>query len=167
MLLSLIRSTLRAVRPTGTYELAVQRFAEASGKPPDTSEAEVDRIMDQLRLIDQRAPYWHVPELAAATPANRTELQLTADVLLQHSLNDRQTTDSLLVEMQDAYGPCEQLLQQREEQPVDRHRRRASTSRDPSVRQLAQAHQRYLQAWRRWFDHVHPSGDSVGQEGAE
>lgn len=154
------RSVIGGMRSAASYEQAVQRFAEASGKSHDGSQVDVDRIIGQLTLIDERAPHWHRPELAALKPATRTELLATADALVQYFLDDRQSDDVLLTEMQAAYAPCEQSFQQDVDPSAPRPRRRAARTSE-RMHDVAEAHQRYVQAWRRWFDHRQQGASAV------
>src|SRR6266545_7212881 len=97
---AIVRSGIRWARPAASDEEAVRRYAEVSGKSHDGSQVDVDRIIGQLTLIDERAPYWHRPELAALKPAARAELLATADAVVQYFLDGRQSDDALLTEMQ-------------------------------------------------------------------
>ncbi len=149
---AIVRSGIRWARPAASDEEAVRRYAEVSGKSHDGSQVDVDRIIGQLTLIDERAPYWHRPELAALKPAARAELLATADAVVRYFLDGRQSDDALLTEMQAAYAPCERSFQQDVDPSTPRPHRRGTRISDETMRDLAEAQRRYVQAWRRWFD---------------
>jgi hypothetical protein len=85
---------------------AVSLYRQLSGKDPRVAEAEVRRITDQLRAIDQRVR----PDRdrsGAAGVADRAELEAATGALLAYHLRGRQTDDVLLAEIQAAWVEVE------------------------------------------------------------
>src|SRR5262245_31982110 len=81
---------------------AVSLYRQLSGKDPRVAEAEVRRITDQLRAIDQ----WvrpHGDQLGPMGAADRAELEAAAGALLAYHLGGRQTDDVLLGQIQAAW----------------------------------------------------------------
>jgi hypothetical protein len=127
----------------------VQLYSELSGKDLDVSQADVHRIRMQLGLIKEALPQ---PEgLAASSPsrASRAQLEAAVDALMQYFLRGRQTDDPLLAETQAAYAAYDQLLQQCLESAAEGRTRRR---RLPEEQRWAEASDRYIEAWWRWFE---------------
>jgi len=161
LLIGLVRMivTGRAREVMARQQRAVSLYRQLSGKDPRVAEAEVRRITDQLRAIDERVrPQGDRSGTAGA--ADRAELEAAAGALLAYHLRSRQTDDVLLGETQAAWVEVEALRQEQQERlllQVGRGKQavRAEISRQQRAglhRQMQAAMDRYLAGWRRWFD---------------
>jgi hypothetical protein len=161
LLIGLVRMivTGRAQEVMARQQRAVSLYRQLSGKDPRVAEAEVRRITDQLRAIDERVrPQGDRSGTTGA--ADRAELEAAAGALLAYHLRSRQTDDVLLGETQAAWVEVESLRQEQQERlllQVGRGKQavRAEISRQQRAglhRQMQAAMDRYLAGWRRWFD---------------
>jgi hypothetical protein len=82
---------------------AVNLYRQLSGKDPRVPEAEVRRIADQLRAIDQRVKPDR-DQSGRRGAADRAELEAALGALQAYHLGGRQTDDALLGEIQAAWG---------------------------------------------------------------
>jgi hypothetical protein len=116
LLIGLVRMivTGRAREAMARQQRAVSLYRQLSGKDPRVAEAEVRRITDQLRAIDERGrPQGGRPGPVGA--ADRSELEAAAGALLAYHLGGRQTNDVLLGETQAAWVEVEALRQEQQE----------------------------------------------------
>jgi hypothetical protein len=161
LLIGLVRMVVtgRAREAMARQQRAVSLYRQLSGKDPRVAEAEVRRITDQLRAIDERVR----PQGDRSGPvgaADRAELEAAAGALLAYHLGGRQTNDALLGETQAAWVEVEafqQELQERVLLQVGRGRqavRAAFTRREREglSRQMQATMDRYLAGWRSWLD---------------
>jgi hypothetical protein len=167
LLVVLVRMVItgRAREAFVRQQRAVSLYRQLSGKDPRVAEAEVRRITDQLRAIDQRVR----PDRdrsGAAGVADPAELEAATGALLVYHLRGRQTDDVLLGEIQAAWVEYETLRQEQQERLLTqagrgKHAVRAELSREERVElgRRQQAMDRYLAGWRGWFDrHVEQDG---------
>jgi hypothetical protein len=174
LLIDLVRMivTGRAREAMARQQRAVSLYRQLSGKDPRVAEAEVRRITDQLRAIDERVRppgAWSGP----AGAADRAELEAAAGALLAYHLGGRQTNDALLGETQAAWVEVEALSQEQQERvllQVGRGRQavRAEISRQQRAelhRRMQAAMGRYLAGWRRWLDRHAEQGRSPDRDG--
>jgi hypothetical protein len=161
LLIGLVRMIVsgRAREVMARQQRAVSLYRQLSGKDPRVAEAEVRRITDQVRAIDERVR----PQGDRSGPAgaaDRAELEAAAGALLAYHLGGRQTNDALLGEIQAAWVEVEALRQEQQERvllQVGRGRQavRAEFTRQQRrefVRQQQAAMDRYLAGWRGWLD---------------
>jgi hypothetical protein len=167
LLIGLVRMVVtgRAREAVVRQQRAVSLYRQLSGKDPRVAEAEVRRITDQLRAIDQR----FTPDGARSGTvgaAGRAELEAATGALLAYHLRGRQTDDALLGEIQAAWLEYEALRQELQERLLlqagrGKQAMRAELSRQERVglhRQERATMDRYLAGWRRWLDR-HPDQD--------
>jgi hypothetical protein len=135
-------------------------YRRLSGKDADVAMAEVLRIRLQLSLVACCLPQDAGSSAASPSSASRTELQAATDALLVYFLGGRQTDDALLAEAQAAYAGYEQLRNRQTEADAGHgflqrraRRRRHRDGEREDEHQLVQARERYIQTWRRWFEH--------------
>ena len=168
LLVGLVRMVVtgRARQAFVRQQRAVSLYRQLSGKDPRVAEAEVRRITDQLRAIDERVrPHGNRSEPAGA--ADQAELEAATGALLAYHLGGRRTDDVLLGETQAAWVEYEAIRQEQQERllmQVGRGKQavRAEFSRQERVelgRQMQAAMDRYLTGWRRWLDR-HPEQDA-------
>jgi hypothetical protein len=158
------RARQAAVRQQG----AISLYRQLSGKDPRVAEAEVRRITDQLRAIDQRL-IPHGDRLGTMGAADRAELAAATGALLAYHLGGRQTDDVLLGQIQAAWVEVEALRQEQQDRLLlqagrGKQAARAEFARQQLVglvRQQQAAMDRYLAGWRSWFDR-HPAGRLAG-----
>jgi hypothetical protein len=131
------------VRSTGLY-------SQLSGKDLDVSRAELWRIRVQLGLIKHGLPQHQEAPGRSPPRASRAELEAAADALLRYFLGGRQTKDALLAETQAAYAAYEQLMERSVESGAERRRSRRRVRKEEQ--RSAGASERYIEAWRRWFE---------------
>lgn len=145
---------------------AVSLYRQLSGKDPRVAEAEVRRITDQLRAIDERVrpmtpgpgPGPRAPGPGPMAPgpgpraANRAELEAATGALLAYHLGGRQTDDVLLGEIQAAWAEYEATGAERKDQMLGQVARDQWPSQAEISRQERAAMDRYLAGWRGWFD---------------
>jgi hypothetical protein len=161
LLVGLARAVVtgRARQAVVRQQRAVRLYRQRSGKDPRVAEAEVRRITDQLRAIDQRVR----PDVGRSGPAgaaDRAELEAAAGALLAYHLGGRQTDDVLLDQIQAAWAEYEALMQELQERLLMRtghgkQAARAEFTRQQRVelaRQQRAAMDRYVAGWRAWFD---------------
>jgi hypothetical protein len=120
-----VRGIPDTTRPSAAEQRLVGLYTQASGSDPDVARAEVQRIYDQLWLIDQRSPNWMFPDFADRRPASRAEVADAADAMLRYFLRGRQTDDPLFAETQTAYTAYQQAVRQSGPVAVEQRRRRA------------------------------------------
>jgi hypothetical protein len=133
-------------------EQAVGLYRRLSGKDPQVARAEIWRIVMQLGELDERLrdPDEQRPE--APRGADPGELEAAAGALLGFYLAGRRTDDELLAQVEAAWAESEELTEQLVERSRDRKRVGRSRA-DPTVEERVQvAADRYLVAWRRWFE---------------
>jgi hypothetical protein len=160
LLIVLVRMVItgRARQAFVRQQRAVSLYRQLSGKDPRVAEAEVRRITDQLRAIDQRVR----PDRdrsGAAGVADPAELEAATGALLAYHLRGRQTDDALLGVIQAAWVEYETLRQEQQERlllqaGLGKHAVRAELSREErgELGRQQQAMDRYLAGWRGWFD---------------
>ena len=134
-------------------------YRRLSGKDADVAMAEVLRIRLQLSLVACCRPQDAGPSAASPSRASRTELQAATDALVDYFLGGRQTDDVLLAEAQAAYAVYEQLRDRQTEADAGHRFLQGRARRRPhrdgereEEHRLAQARERYVQTWRRWFE---------------
>jgi hypothetical protein len=174
LLIGLVRMVVtgRAREAVVRQQRAVSLYRQLSGKDPRVAEAEVRRITDQLRAIDQRV---RPDGDRSGTPgaADRAELAAAADALLAYHLAGRQTDDVLLGETQAAWVEVEALRQEQQERLLLQAGRgkqavRAEFTRQERIglhRQERAAMDRYRAGWRRWLDRHAEQGGSPDRDG--
>jgi hypothetical protein len=158
--------TGRAREALVRQQRAVGLYRQLSGKDPRVAEAEVRRITDQLRAIDERI---RPPgaRSAAAGASDRAELAAAAGALLAYHLGGRQTDDVLLGQVQAAWVEYEALQQQVQERLLQAGRSKQAVravltrqERERLSRQAQATMDRYLAGWRSWLDR------HAGQDGS-
>jgi hypothetical protein len=133
-----------------------------SGKDPQVARAEVWRIVHQLTPLDERVRRLDGDRPGAPRGADREEFAAAAAALVGYYLAGRRTDDELLGEVEAAWAEHEDLAEQWRQRAVGGGtpaRRRA----EPTVERREQVvTDRYLVAWRRWFDRQAQQGARVG-----
>jgi hypothetical protein len=168
LLVALVRMVVtgRAREALVRQQRAVGLYRQLSGKDPRVAEAEVRRITDQLRAIDERI---RPPgaRSAAAGASDRAELAAAAGALLAYHLGGRQTDDVLLGQVQAAWVEYEALQQQVQERLLQAGRSKQAVravltrqERERLSRQAQATMDRYLAGWRSWLDR------HAGQDGS-
>ena len=151
---------LRGGRLPPWDEQAVSVYRRLTGKDPQVARAEVWRIGDQVRELDERFRDPCERRPAAPRGADPGEVEAALDALLGYYLAGRRTEDELLAEVEAAWADYEELIQQQLERAMDRGvfgRRRRERWIDEQVdEQLHAAADRYRVAWRHWFDRRDP-----------
>jgi hypothetical protein len=168
LLVALVRMVVtgRAREAFARQQRAVGLYRQLSGKDPRVAEAEVVRVKDQLRAIDERVrPLGDRSGPAGAS--DRAELEAAAGALLAYHLSGRQTDDVLLGQIQAAWVEYEALQQEVQERLLQAGRSkqavRAAFTRQQRVelaRQQRAAMDRYLAGWRGWLDRHAEQGGS-------
>ena len=160
LLVALVRMVVtgRAREALVRQQRAVGLYRQLGGKDPRVAEAEVVRIKDQLRAIDERVR----PLGARSGPvgaSDRAELEAAAGALLTYHLGGRQTDDVLLRQIQAAWVEYEEFQQEVQERLLQAGRgkqavRAAFTrqEREGLSRQMQATMERYLAGWRSWLD---------------
>jgi hypothetical protein len=145
------------------HQQAVRLYRQLSGEEPYLARAEVWQIVEQLGMLDERVrrPDGDRPG-AAPRGADRAELEAAAAALIGYSLAGRRTDDQLLREVQAAWAECEELHEQQLQRGLERGRRRRRRDLAETEPRTQAANDRYLVAWRRWFDQQAQQGTSAG-----
>jgi hypothetical protein len=173
LLIGLVRMVVtgRARKAVVHQQRAVSFYRQLSGKDPRVAEAEVRRIADQLRAIDERVRA-NGDRPGTRGAADRAELEAALGALLAYHLGGRQTDDELLGEIQAAWDAYEARRQEQQERLLleverDRHAVRAEFIRQERVEfgRQQQAMDRYLAGWRRWLDRHAEQGGSPDHDG--
>jgi hypothetical protein len=151
--------TGRAREALVRQQRAVSLYRQLSGEDPRVAEAEVRRITDQLKAIDQRVRT-NGAQLGTAGVADRVELEAAATALLAYHLGGRQTDDALLGQIQAAWVEYEALRQEQQERLLLQAGRGKQALRAEFTRQewvalgrgQRAAMDRYRAGWRSWLD---------------
>ena len=98
----------------------------------------------------------------AAGGADRAELEAAAAALIGYYLAGRRTDDQLLPGVEAAWVECEELYEQQLQRDLERGRRGRRRDLAETQRRMQAATDRYLVAWRRWFDRQAQQGTSAG-----
>jgi hypothetical protein len=163
-LVAAARFFLPAVRggfPAGQQQ-AARLYRRLSGKDPQVARAEVSRISMQLGVLDERLHDLDEERPGAPRGADPAELDAAAGALLGYYLAGRRTDDELLAQVAAAWVTYEELTEQQLERAMDRKRVGPGRA-DPTVEERVQvAADRYLVAWRRWFDRRAEHGSTIG-----
>ena len=164
ILIGLVRAVLFGDQPAvvASHERAVGLYRRFSGKDPQVARAEVWRIVYQLTPLDERVRRLDGDRPGAPRGADREELSAAAAALVGYYLAGRRTDDELLGEVEAAWAEHEDLAEQWRQRAVGwgrPGRRRA----EPTIESREQVvTDRYLVAWRRWFDRQAQQGAPVG-----
>jgi hypothetical protein len=174
LLVTLVRMvvTRRARAAFVRQQRAVGLYRQLSGNDPRVAEAEVRRITDQLKAIDERVRPAG-PRSGPAAASHRAELEATAGALLAYQLDGRQTDDGLIGQIQAAWAEYEAFRQEQQQRlllQAGRGKRavRAEFTRQEREglgRQMQVAMDRYLAGWRGWLDRHAEQGGSPNRDG--
>jgi hypothetical protein len=153
-LISMLIRLPRQARASRNEGPLVRLYAQASGRDPEVSRAELSRIRSQLWLLDERSPQRLGLGVSGTRPADRAEFEATASALLAYYLGGRRTGDALLAEVQAAYAAYDEGLRAATTVMSEQGARAASRYRKANRARDATALTRYLTAWRRWIDNA-------------
>jgi hypothetical protein len=163
ILIGLARAVLFGDQPAvfASHERAVGLYRRFSGKDPQVARAEVWRIVYQLTPLDERVRRLDGDRPGAPRGADREELAAAAVALVGYYLAGRRTDDELLGEAEAAWADHEDLAEQWRQRAVGggTPARRAEPTIDRREQVVTD---RYLVAWRRWFDREAQQGAAVG-----
>ncbi len=141
---------------------AVRLYRQLSGEEPYLARADVWQIVEQLGMLDERVQRPDGDRPGAPRGADRAELEAAAAALIGYYLAGRRSDDQLLREVQAAWAECEELHEQQLQRDLERKRRGRRRDLAEAERRLQAATDRYLVAWRHWFDRQAQQGTSAG-----
>jgi hypothetical protein len=144
------------------HQQTVHLYRQLSGEEPYLARAEVWRIIEQLGMLDERVHRLGSDRPGAPRGADRAELEAAAAALIGYYLAGRRTEDQLLRGVQAAWAECEELHEQQLQRDLERGRRGRRRDLAEAEPRLQAATDRYLVAWRRWFDQQAHQGTSAG-----
>jgi hypothetical protein len=143
------------------HQQTVRLYRQLSGEEPYLARAEVWRIIEQLGMLDERVHRLDSDRPGAPRGADRAELEAAATALIGYYLAGRRTDDQLLRGVQAAWAECEELHEQQLQRELERRRRERRRGLADAERRVQAATDRYLVAWRRWFDQRAQQGTSA------
>jgi hypothetical protein len=149
-------------RMFAAQEQAVRLYRQLSGKDPDMARAEIWRIGHQLGVLDEGVGGVEGGRPGAPRGADRAELEAAAAALIGYYLAGRRTEDQLLRGVHAAWAECEELHEQQLQRNLERGRRGRRRDLAEAEPRMQAATERYLVAWRRWFDRQAHQGTSAG-----
>lgn len=154
ILIDLARTVLFGHRPAvfASHKRAVGLYRRLSGMDPQVARAEIWRIVHQLTPLDERVRHLDGDRPGAPSGADREEVAAAAAALVGYYLAERWTDDELLREVEAAWAEHEDLAEQWRQRAVGwgtPGRRHAEPAIDRREQVMTD---RYLVAWRRWFD---------------
>ena len=141
---------------------AVALYRQRSGKDPQTARVEVARLVMQLGPLDD--PVDWAGHRRGLPRVDRAELEAAADALIAYYLACRRTDDALLGEVLAVWAEWEELLEWawgRGSGGLLRGRRAARRVEGEDRARM----ERYVAAWRRWFDRQAEHGAPAGSGG--
>jgi len=149
-------------RMWAAQEQAVRLYRQLSRKDPHLARAEVWRIGHQLGVLDEGVGGVEGGRPRVQGGVDRAELEAAAAALIGYYLAGRRTDDQLLGGVEVAWAECEELHEQQLQRDLERKRRGRRRDLAEAERRLQAATDRYLVAWRHWFDRQAQQGTSAG-----
>jgi hypothetical protein len=149
-------------RMFAAHQQAVRLYRQLSGEEPYLARAEVWQIIEHLGMLDERVRRLDGDRPGAPRGADRAELEAAAAALIGYYLAGRRSDDQLLGGVQAAWAEFEELHEQQLQRDLERGRRGRRRDLAEAEPRVQAATDRYLVAWRRWFDQQGHQGTSAG-----